>query len=87
MLYCQWYKDLSPRNEKYGTPLDLIGAKHQSSPQEGKPERGVARMEFTITYLMIHGLYLGILAAVVADDIRKAKRGMMLNVKPIAAAA
>jgi hypothetical protein len=76
-----------PNVKKYGTPLDLIRAKHQSSSKEGKLERGVATMEFTITYLIIHGLYLGILAAVVADDIGKAKRGMMLNVKPIAEAA
>ena len=44
-------------------------------------------MDFTITYLGLHGLYLAILAVIVVDDIRKAKRGMKLNVKPIAKAA
>ena len=44
-------------------------------------------MELTITYLILHGLYLGILAVMVVDDIRKAKRGTERNVKPIAEAA
>jgi len=44
-------------------------------------------MEFTTTYLIIHGLYLAILAVMVADDIRKAKRGMKGNTNLNAEAA
>ena len=62
-------------------------AKHQSSTRKGKPERGVARMEFTITSLIIYMLYPVILAVVVADDIRKARRRMTLHVGPVAEAA
>jgi hypothetical protein len=65
----------------------LISKRPRLNLPERKRGRGVAKMDLTMTYLGLHGLYLAILAVMVVHDIRQAKRGMKQNVKPTAKAA
>jgi len=65
----------------------LIYKRPRRNLPEKKEEEGVAKMDFTMTYLGVHGLYLAILAVILVHDMRQAKRGMKRNVTPIAKAA